>query len=81
MENEICFTPHLLFSERIKMEVIFNEWCDLHNVMKAPNSLVALMESMGWLNTEKIKDDLKKVHMVDLAQSPEGGNNPENPES
>lgn len=81
MENEICFTPHLLFSERIKIEVIFNEWCDLRNVMKVPNSLVALMESMGWLNTEKIKDDLKKVHMVDLTQSPEGGNNPENPES
>lgn len=81
MENEICFTPHLLFGERIKIEVIFNEWCDLSNVMKAPNSLVALMDSMGWLNTEKIKDDLKKVHMVDLTKSPESGNNPENPDS
>lgn len=81
MENEIGFPPYLLFSERQKIEVFFNEWCDLHNVMKAPSSLVGLMQSMGWLNTEKIKDDLRKSRMVDLTQNPESGNNPENTDS
>lgn len=49
----------LSFTERLKIEEMFFAWCDEHKAQKRPTALLAYMLSNGWLNEEKIKQDLK----------------------
>lgn len=49
----------LSFSERLKIEEMFFAWCDEHKAQKRPTALLAYMLINGWLNEEKIKQDLK----------------------
>ena len=50
----------LLYSHRLKIERMFYDWCKEHQAAIVPNNLVAYMHMNGWLNDEKILEDLKK---------------------
>lgn len=49
----------ILFSDRMKIERLFIEWCEENGVAQMPNSLVAFMQTKGWLNEDKINDDMR----------------------
>lgn len=52
---------HLLFSKRLLIEKLFIEWCYQNRVLCAPQSLVGFMQGKGWLNEDKIIEDLPSV--------------------
>ena len=51
----------VLFSHRIKMQKLFEAWCVKNQVQGNIHQLIAFMEQRGWLNSEKIVDDLKHI--------------------
>jgi hypothetical protein len=50
----------ILYSDRLKIERMFYDWCKEHQAAIVPSNLVSYMHMNGWLNDEKILDDLKK---------------------
>ena len=50
----------LFFKHRMKIERMFLKWCKDNGIMDVPNSVVAFMQIKGWLNEDKILEDLKK---------------------
>lgn len=48
------------FSNRMKIEKLYYEWIKENGIADKPNSLVVFMHCKGWLNEEKIGDDLRK---------------------
>lgn len=49
----------LFYIHRLQIEKQFLKWCEVNGIAKKPNSLVAYLQSQGWLNTDKIISDLK----------------------
>ena len=49
----------IYFGMRMKIEELFLEWCDKNWIAKTPHSMVVFMLEKGWLNEEKIYNDLK----------------------
>ena len=49
----------LLYTYRLMIEKAYLKWCEDNGVAKLPNTLVSYMHSRGWLNEEKIIEDLK----------------------
>ena len=50
----------LFFHHRKEIEKRFYLWTYNQHVKPCPNSLVAYMQIRGWLNDDKIIEDLKK---------------------
>lgn len=50
----------LWFSSRLKIERLYYEWANKNGVADTPMSLVAFMQRKGWLNEEKILEDIRK---------------------
>lgn len=48
------------FANRKKIEALYYEWIKENNIADNPNSVVAFMLCQGWLNEEKIGEDLRK---------------------
>ena len=51
----------ILFSQRMKIQELYYKWIAETNIADKPNSLVAFLQTKGWLNEDKIADDLKKL--------------------
>lgn len=43
------------------MQKLFEAWCVKNQVQGNIHQLIAFMEQRGWLNSEKIVDDLKYI--------------------
>lgn len=52
---------HLTFTHRKKIEDMFLKWSDEKGYGKMPMAVVAYMQLRGWLNEDKILEDLKEV--------------------
>lgn len=52
--------PHIFFSQRLKIEKLFDAWCEEKHILRVPQSMVAYMQIRGWLNEDKIMEDLKE---------------------
>lgn len=50
----------LWFSNRRKVERLYYEWAHKNGVADTPMSLIAFMQIKGWLNEEKILEDISK---------------------
>ena len=48
----------IFYSQRMKIEQMFYQWCEENGVARKPNSLVAFMQFKGWLDEEAIWRDL-----------------------
>lgn len=48
------------FATRMKIEELYYEWIKENGIADKPNSVVAFMLCQGWLNEEKIGEDLRK---------------------
>ena len=48
------------FGLRIEIERLYLEWCAEEGIANKPNSMVVFLMEKGWLNEEKIIEDLKK---------------------
>ena len=46
------------FGLRMQIEELYLKWCEEEGVTNEPNSFVVFMMSKGWLNEEKIIEDL-----------------------
>ena len=59
----------LRFSDRVKIQEQFEAWCvkneaQFHNgerIDRCMNTMIAFLEHRGWLNSEKILEDLKHM--------------------
>lgn len=47
------------FGRRMEIERLYLEWCKKEGIANKPNSFVVFLMSNGWLNEEKIIEDLK----------------------
>lgn len=55
----------LYFSQRLKISGMYSKWLkdnstDTYNVEDCPLNVVTFLSTMGWLNEEKILEDLKR---------------------
>ena len=50
----------LWFNNRKKVETLYYEWIQKNGVADTPMSLIAFMQIKGWLNEEKILEDINK---------------------
>ena len=48
------------FANRKKIEELYYEWINENWIADKPSSVVAFMLYQGWLNEEKIGEDLRK---------------------
>lgn len=63
MSDLVQDKPLLLFKHRLKIEQLFLAYCRKNYVDKNhPISFVAFLQSKGWLNVEKILEDLQNEH-------------------
>ena len=46
------------FGLRMEIEELYLKWCEEEGIANEPNSFVVFMMSKGWLNEEKIIEDL-----------------------
>lgn len=51
----------VLFSHRMRIQELFEAWCIKNSAAASTNNLIAFMEQKGWLNSEKILEDLKHM--------------------
>ena len=51
----------VLFSHRMRIQEIFESWCIKNGAAGSLNNLIAFMEQNGWLNSDKIVEDLKRM--------------------
>lgn len=51
--------PFIHFGRRMAIERQYLKWCEQNGVAEKPNSMVAFMLIKGWLNEEKIAEDLR----------------------
>ena len=51
----------VLFSDRVKIQRLFEAWCTKNQAQPSIHNLVAFMEHRGWLNDDKILEDLKGI--------------------
>lgn len=51
----------VLFSHRIRIQDLFESWCIKNGASGSYNNLIAFMEQNGWLNSDKIVEDLKRM--------------------
>lgn len=49
----------VLFSKRLIIQQLFEAWCVKNQASQSVHSLIAFLEQKGWLNSDKIMDDLK----------------------
>lgn len=49
------------FGLRIEIERLYLEWCAEEGIANKPNSMVVFLMEKGWLNEEKIIEDLKEL--------------------
>ena len=49
------------FSDRVKIDLLFEAWCVKNQASKSTQTLLAFLEQKGWLNSDKILDDLKHM--------------------
>lgn len=50
----------LWFNNRRKVEALYYEWIQKNGVADTPMSLIAFMQIKGWLNEEKILEEISK---------------------
>ena len=48
------------FGLRMEIERLYLEWCEEEGIANKPNSMVVFFMEKGWLNEEKIIEDLKE---------------------
>ena len=48
----------ILFSQRHEIERQFYKWCEENGAANCPMNVVAFMQGKGWLNEEKIRNDV-----------------------
>lgn len=51
----------VLFSDRVKIQDMFDAWCVKNQATGSIHNLIAFMEQRGWLNDEKILRELKEA--------------------
>ena len=51
----------VLFSHRMRIQELFEAWCIKNSAAASQNNLIAFLEHKGWLNSEKILEDLKHM--------------------
>ena len=51
------------FYDRLKVEKLFDEWCVKNSVTRSCTRFLAFLEQRGWINSDKIVADLKKVEL------------------
>lgn len=53
----------ILFSDRVKIQRLFEAWCVKNQAEASIHNLVAFMEHRGWLDDKKILEDLLQVEI------------------
>lgn len=53
------FDKMLLFSERLKISKLYEEWISKYNAKDSAVNLLSFLHGKGWINEEKAKADLK----------------------
>ena len=48
----------VLFSDRVKIQRLFEAWCTKNQAQPSIHNLVAFMEHRGWLDAEKVMKDI-----------------------
>lgn len=51
----------IFFSHRMKIYDMFINWCEENKVAKNTQSFIAYLQINGWLNEDKIINDLKEM--------------------
>lgn len=51
------------FYDRLKIEKLFDEWCVKNQTTRSVQRFTAFLEQRGWLNSDKVVTDLKKVEL------------------
>ena len=51
----------VLFSHRMWIQELFEAWCIKNSAAASQNNMIAFLEQKGWLNSEKILEDLKHM--------------------
>ena len=49
------------FSYRIIIQQLYEAWCVKNQASASPQTMLAFLEQKGWLNSDKIVDDLKRM--------------------
>ena len=53
-----------VFSQRLKMEALFNKWCEENGIVKRPQNVIAFLDINGLIDEEKFHEFLKE-HSTD----------------
>lgn len=55
------------FSERLKFNILFDEWCSKNNALSCPMNVIAFLQSNGLITEERFKHFLedKSIEMVE----------------
>lgn len=48
------------FGLKMEIERLYFEWCEEEGIANKPNSFIVFLMEKGWLNEEKIIEDLKE---------------------
>ena len=57
--DERSGTAFIHFGRRMAIEKQYLKWCEQNSVAEKPNSMVAFLLIKGWLNEEKIAEELR----------------------
>ena len=49
------------FSDRLQIERMYYEWASENKVKDCPSSLVAFLQSMGWINEDKVVEYFSSI--------------------
>ncbi len=55
----------LIFSQRLKLEKIFNKWCEENGVRNCPQNVVAFLDIRGLINEKKFLEFLNSTEVTE----------------